>query len=60
MNLCMVDLTDIPEASVMDEVIVIGATGKEVLTADQLASWSNTISYEILARLNPSIPKRIV
>ena len=59
MNLCMVDLTDIPEASLMDEVILIGTSGKEILTADQLASWSNTISYEILARLNPSIPKKI-
>lgn len=60
MNLCMVDLTDIPEACVMDEVILIGREGKEILTADHLATWSNTISYEILARLNPSIPKRIV
>ena len=60
MNLCMVDLTDIPEASVMDEVTVIGTSGKEVLTADHLATWAHTISYEILARLNPSIPKRIL
>ena len=60
MNLCMVDLTDIPDASVMDEVVILGTSGREVLTADQLATWCNTISYEILARLNPSIPKRIV
>ncbi|MBN2143723.1 MAG: alanine racemase [Candidatus Aureabacteria bacterium] len=57
MNICMVDLTDIPEAKTQDVVTLLGKDGKESITADHLAAMTNTISYEILARLNPLIPR---
>lgn len=60
MNMIMIDLTDIPESKVGDIVTLIGCDQNEKITADDLAIQTNTISYEILARLNPNIPKFIV
>ncbi len=60
MNLTMLDLTDISEAALNDTVTLIGTDGAETITADHLASSVNTIAYEILARLNPLIPRIIV
>jgi alanine racemase len=55
MNITMVDVTDIPQAKTGDIVTLLGEDGDESITADQIASMTNTISYEILARLNPLI-----
>jgi len=60
MDFFMADVTDIPGARLEDEVTLIGADGRERVTADDLASLAGTISYEILARINPLIPRRVV
>ena len=57
MNMCMVDVTDIPGASLEDEVVLLGRQGDERITAEQLAAWAGTISYEIVARIHPSLPR---
>jgi alanine racemase len=60
MNMCMVDVTDIPGAALEDEVILLGRQGDERITAEQLAGWAGTISYEIVARIHPSLPRVVV
>jgi alanine racemase len=60
MNMCMVDVTDIPGAALEDEVVLLGHQGDERISAEQLAAWAGTISYEILARIHPSLPRIIV
>lgn len=60
MNLMMVDITDIKGVQLEDEVILIGQSGKESIDVDLFASWCGTINYEVLARLNPEIPRMIV
>lgn len=60
MDFFMADITDIPGVRLEDEVTLIGADGREKVTADDLAGLAGTISYEILARLNPLIPRVIV
>ncbi|MGD1009649.1 MAG: alanine racemase [Candidatus Aminicenantales bacterium] len=60
MDFFMADVTDIPGVSLEDEVTLIGADGKERITADDLAGFAGTISYEILARINPLVPRVIV
>ncbi len=57
MNMCMVDVTDIPGAALEDEVILLGRQGDERITAEQLAAWAGTISYEIVSRIHPSLPR---
>jgi alanine racemase len=60
MNMCMVDVTDIPAAALEDEVVLIGRQGDERVTAEQLAAWRGTIAYEIVSRIHPSLPRLVV
>jgi alanine racemase len=60
MDFFMADVTDIPGVSLEDEVTLIGADGREKITAEDLAGLAGTISYEILARINPQIPRIVV
>jgi len=60
MNMCMVDVTDIPGAKLEDEVVLLGRQGDERITAEQLAAWAGTISYEIVARIHPSLPRLVI
>jgi alanine racemase len=60
MNMTMVDVTDVPEAAVGDEVVLLGRQGDASVTAEELAELSGTINYEFLARLSPAIPRFVV
>jgi alanine racemase len=60
MNMCMVDVTDIPGAGLEDEVVLLGRQGDERVTAEQLAAWRGTIAYEIVSRIHPSLPRVVV
>jgi len=48
MDLTMIDLTDIQEVQIDDEVILLGKTGSEEITASHIAQWAGTIPYEVL------------
>jgi alanine racemase len=41
-----------------DEVVLIGAQGAETVTAQEWADRLGTISYEILCRIGPRLPRR--
>jgi len=60
MNFFTADVTDIPGAAAGDVVTLIGRDGRETVSAEGLAALAGTIGYEILARLSPAIPRRIV
>ncbi len=57
MDMCMVDVTAVPEAAVGDVATLIGRDGAEEVTADELASLGDTISWEILAGLSARVPR---
>lgn len=48
MNLCMVDITDIPGVDPGEPVTLLGSQGAETITADEIAEWMGTIAYEVL------------
>ncbi|MDW7773800.1 MAG: alanine racemase [Desulfobulbaceae bacterium] len=49
MNLTLADITDIgDEVRQGDEAVLLGRQGSEIISADELASWMDTISYEVL------------
>lgn len=60
MNMMMVDVTDVPNAQPDEEVCLIGKQGSEQITADEIAGKLNTISYEVITRINPVLPRYIV
>ena len=57
MDMCMIDVTDVPQAAVGDVVTVIGRDGDAFLSADELAEKAGTISYEMLCSLSPRVPR---
>jgi len=48
MNLTLVDASSILGVEEGDEVVILGRQGDKEITADDIASWINTISYEVL------------
>jgi alanine racemase len=60
MDFFMADVTDVPGVRLEDEVTLLGADGRERIAAEDLASLAGTISYEILARINPLVPRVVV
>jgi len=61
MDLCMVDVTDIPVAvRPGDAVVVMGTDQGERIDAWELATWAGTIPYEILAGFSERVPRRSI
>ena len=57
MDLTMVDVTNIPEASEGDEVILFGPGQGTCLAVEDLAEVIGTISYEILCAVSRRVPR---
>ena len=57
MDMCMVDVTDVPEARVGDVVTVFGAEGDASIPVDDLARLTGTIPYETLCSINKRTPR---
>lgn len=57
MDMCMVDITRVPDAKVGDTVTIFGAEGDDMIEVDSLSGRLNTIPYEILCGINKRIPR---
>lgn len=57
MDAFMVDLTELPDVSIGEEVVLLGKQGKEKIEADQIAEWANSFSYETVSRMGERLPK---
>ena len=57
MDQTMVDVTDIPDVKLDDKVILIGRSGQEEITIDEMAAETGTINYEIICGLSRRIPR---
>lgn len=60
MNIIMVDVTDIPDAQVEDEVVLLGSQCDERISAEHLGELIGTINYEVTTRINERIPRIVV
>ncbi len=57
MDQMMVDVTDIPDAQTGDEVVLLGRQGEEYISAEDMARWLSTISYEVLCSPGKRVPR---
>lgn len=48
MDALMVDITDIPEARMWDEAVIMGRQGNEEITVHEMAKLKNSVSYDVL------------
>ena len=57
MDLTMIDVTDIRNIQQGDEVVLLGCQNDAEISADEMATWANTISYEILTSIGARVPR---
>jgi alanine racemase len=57
MDMCMVDVTDLPGVAEGEVVTLLGCDGKDRVDADELAELCGTISWEILAGVSARVPR---
>ncbi len=57
MDVMMADVSGVPGVSAGDEVVLMGESGGERITADGLAALTETISYEILLSPSRRVPR---
>jgi alanine racemase len=48
MDALMVDITDIPEAQMWDEAVIMGRQGNREITVHDIAKLKNSVSYDVL------------
>ena len=53
MDMCMVDITHIPDAKEGDDAVIFGKD----LTVTELAKWAGTISYEIMTSISQRVKR---
>ena len=57
MDMTMIDLTDLAEAHINDEVVLMGTQNEEKISAEELAKLGNTIPYEIFCGISKRMPR---
>jgi alanine racemase len=57
MDFLMADVTDVPDVSVNDEVVLVGKLGAERITFDEIAAHMGTINYEAVSLIGKRVPR---
>ena len=57
MDMCMIDVSDIPDAEIGDVVTIFGRDGKAFISVEELAESAGTVSYELLCAVSPRVPR---
>jgi alanine racemase len=57
MDMCMADVTDVPDVAMDEEVVIIGRQGEAEIRAEEVAELCGTISYEILCGITARVPR---
>jgi alanine racemase len=58
MDALTVDVSDVPGVQLGDNATLIGRDGDQVITAEEVAEWSRTISYEVLTSIGSRVERR--
>ncbi len=59
MDMCMIDVTDIPSVEMGDDVVLLGTQGHERISAELMAEWAGTIHYEVLCGIGARVPRLV-
>jgi alanine racemase len=57
MDQFVVEVSGIQDVQPDDEVVLIGRQGDDVLSAEEVATWGETINYEVVTQLMPRVPR---
>jgi alanine racemase len=59
MDMCMIDVTDVPGVRAGDEVVLIGRQGTEEITVADVAQQLGTINYEVVTQILARVPREV-
>ena len=57
MDQLMVDVTGIPDAALGDRVVLIGTSGEESITVEQIAQAADSFNYEFVCGISRRVPR---
>src|SRR5207302_6598097 len=57
MDAITVDITDIPEAKLWDEAVIMGRQGEEEISVHEVAKLKNSVSYDVLTSWRMRLPR---
>jgi alanine racemase len=57
MDQMMVDVTDIPDVQQSDQVILVGTSGNETITMEQIAEAAGSFHYEFVCGISRRVPR---
>lgn len=57
MDMCMIDVTDIPQAQMGDEAVLIGAQGEDRITVEAMAAHGGRSPYEVFCAISARVPR---
>jgi alanine racemase len=57
MDATMIDITDIPQARLWDEVVLMGDQGNESISVHEIAETKGSVSYDILTGWRSRLPR---
>ena len=60
MDAITLDVSEVPGVQLGDTATLIGRDGDQLITAEEVAEWSDTISYEVLTSIGPRVERRHV
>ena len=57
MDQMMVDVTDIPDVTSRDQVVLVGRSGDEEITMEQIAAAADSFNYEFVCGISRRVPR---
>lgn len=57
MDLVTIDVTDIADAALGDEVVLLGSQGSDEIAVEELAAKLDTITYEVFCSVSARVPR---
>ena len=57
MDHMMVDVTDIPDVTPRDQVVLVGRSGDEEITMEQIAAAADSFNYEFVCGISRRVPR---
>ena len=58
MDQMMVDVTNIPNAQVGDEVVLVGQSGNEQISVEEIAAAGDSFNYEFVCNISRRVPRQ--
>jgi alanine racemase len=57
MDAITVDITDVPEAQLWDEAVIMGRQGQEEINVHEVARLRSSVSYDVLTSWRSRLPR---